>query len=174
MRQRLITSLGVFHTPGAWPAIWCVVAAAIYGCVPETDQMPTIGVLVGVVFAFEVVTRRQLAPVIHVGVAGVVLWSGLYGAAGQERAIAGTLFAFWPAAIVPLMAIAWPPLLRRPEPVRWTIAACGGAAALIVSRTGALDPGWAPALRSVAIWGPLSLIAAAVLVALTDRAARRT
>jgi hypothetical protein len=50
----------------------------------------------------------------------------------------------------------------------------GGGAALIVSRTGALEPGYGPALRSVAIWAPLSLIAAGVVIALTTPAGRRT
>ena len=164
----------MFPTPGVWPAIWCVVAAAIYGCVPETDQMGAMGVLVVGCLLLELITRRRLGVVVHLAVAGVLLWAGLYGASGQDRAVVGALFAFWPAVIVPLIALVWPSLLSRPEPVRWTIAGLGGAAALIVARTGAIQPDVDSALRSVAIWVPVSLFAAFVVIALTDRAARRT
>jgi hypothetical protein len=175
MRQRLSAAVSVFPTPGVWPTIWCVAAAAIYGCVPETDQMRAMGVLTVGCLLLELITRRQLGVVVHLAVAGVLLWAGLYGASGQDRAVVGALFAFWPAVIVPLIALVWPGLLvARPEPVRWVIAGLGAAAALIVARTGAIQPDVGSALRSVAIWGPVSLVAACVVVAVTTQSERRS
>ena len=38
-------TLGIDWTPGEVPALLGLTAIAIYGCVPETDQMPAIGVM---------------------------------------------------------------------------------------------------------------------------------
>ena len=147
-----------------------VVTAAIYGCVPETDHLRPIGAVIGGLLLAELADQRRFNWGAQLAIASVLVWAVFHGAAGHERAIAGGLFAFWPAVIVPLIALVWPGLVqRRPEPVRWAVAACGGAAALIVSRTGARDPGWGPALRSIAVWAPASLAAAAVVIALSTR-----
>jgi hypothetical protein len=167
MTTRVEVVRSPFDTPGAWSAMWLVVTAAIYGCVPETDHLPGIAVALAVLLLVELMTRHRLHGMANLAVAGVLVWAVFHGAAGRDRAIVGGLFAFWPVVIVWIVAVGHPGLMRRPEPVRWAVAACGGAAALIVSRTGALDPGWAPALRSIALWAPASLAAAALVAATT-------
>jgi hypothetical protein len=165
-------TLGIDWTPGEVPALLGLTAIAIYGCVPETsNQMPAIGVMLAVLFSVELVTRRPAAPVWHLGAAALVLWAGLYGAAGRESAIVGALFAFWPLVLVVLVCHL--PGRSRPRPVvRWTIGLIGGVAAVAVARTGALEPTIEPALVAVAMAMPMSLAVALVVVAISPRARR--
>ena len=144
--------------------LWCVAAAATYGCVPETDHIPEVAALTLAVLAAEIVWRRTLPWFVHVMVAGLVLWSGLYGATGRHSAIVGALFAFWPAMIVPLGALVFPVVARRPEPLRWVIAGFGSAAAVIVSRTGALEDTIGPAVRAAMVWALVSIFGSAAVV----------
>jgi hypothetical protein len=165
-------TLGIDWTPGELPALLGLTAIAIYGCVPETsDQMPAIGVMLAALFAIELITRRPSGLLVHAVAAGIVLWSGLYGATGRESAIVGALFAFWPLALVVIVCH----LPGRPQPTpvtRWIIGLIGGIAAVAVARTGALEPTVGPALLAVAIALPASLIAA-LLVESVSRTRRR-
>jgi hypothetical protein len=139
-------------TPGAVPAALTATTAAVYGCVPETDQIPPIGVFVVALVLVEVVTRRRLRLSWHAGASLLVLWAGIYGATGRPSALVGALFAWWPVVIVPLAAAALPALaVASREPTRWLIAAVGSVAALAVARTGALQPTIEPALVAAAI-----------------------
>jgi hypothetical protein len=139
-------------TPGAVPAALTATAAAVYGCVPETDQIPPIGVFVVALVLVEVVTRRRLRLSWHAGASLLVLWAGIYGATGRQSALVGALFAWWPVVIVPLAAAVFPSVaVARREPTRWVVAAVGAVAALVVARTGALQPTITPALVAVAV-----------------------
>ncbi len=101
-------TLGIDWTPGEVPALLGLTAIAIYGCVPETsNQMPAIGVMLASLFVIELIARRPSAPLVHAVAAGIVLWSGLYGATGRESAIVGALFAFWPLVLV-VIVCHWP------------------------------------------------------------------
>jgi hypothetical protein len=153
-------------TPGAVTATALAGAVAVYGCVPEvSNQMPVVFVLIGVTLVAEVVLRRSAPLAWHGLLAAVVLWAGLYGATGRERAFIGTWFALWPMVIVPVVAVIQPRLARTTEPLRWLVAGIGAVAAVTVARTGALEAGVAPALVSVAVWGPLSLVLAVAVAA---------
>ena len=147
----------VEFAPGELPVLLGYAAVAIYGCVPETDQMPAIGWMVAGLFVIERVTRAPSSLVAQALAAGLVLWSGLYGATGRGSALVGAWFAFWPLVLV--VASAWVFGLRSSR-ARWAIGAIGAVAAVAVARTGAIEPTTAPALVAVAIAAPLSLVAA--------------
>jgi hypothetical protein len=136
--------------------------AAVYGCVPETDHILAAGLLIAGLVAVEVVSQEHLPLAWQLGVAGVVLWAGLYGATGRDSAVVGALFGAWPVLIGPITARCTP-LRRAHELVRWAVVGTGAVAALIVARTGALQPTVGPAWRAVAIWGPTSLAVALLL-----------
>lgn len=149
--------------PGLVPLALLGWLAAVYGCVPETDHVPAAAVLLAGAAVVEVVTRRCLGYAWWLAGAVAVLWSGLYGATGRPSALVGALFGAWVVLLGPLLALV-ARLGRTPTLVRWTVVAVGVAAALIVSRTGALEPTVAPALRSVALWSAVSLAAALLIV----------
>lgn len=136
--------------------------ASVYGCVPETDHVVAVGLLIAGVAAVELVAQEQLPVAWQVGIFGVVLWAGLYGATARQSALVGALFGAWPVLIGPLVA-RFTHLGRAHQLVRWAVTGVGAAAALIVARTGALQPTIGPALRAVAIYGSVSLAIAAVL-----------
>jgi hypothetical protein len=147
----------VEFAPGELPVLLGWAAVAIYGCVPETDQMPTIGAMVAGLFVIERVTRLPSALPIQLVATAIVLWSGLYGATGRGSAIVGAWFAFW--ALVMVLASAGV-FGVRPSVERWVIGAIGGVAAVAVARTGAIEPTTGPALVAVAIAAPASLVLA--------------
>jgi hypothetical protein len=151
----------VEFAPGELPVLLGWAAVAIYGCVPETDQMPTIGALVAGLFVIERVTRLPSALPIQVVAAAIVLWSGLYGATGRGSAIVGAWFAFWPLLVMVALAVVAEPLPLR---VRWTLGACAALAALVVARTGALATTTSPALAAVAVASTVSLACLAWIV----------
>ena len=157
----------LLSTPGTVPLLICAAAASIYLCVPETtNQMPMVGSVVTLVTLAELRSRRQL----HIGIlgltAGIVLWSGIYGATGRQSALVGALFSMWPIVIVALAALLVPRLAHVAEPVRWLVAALGVAAAVTVARTGALEPIIRPAVVAVLVLGGLSLAAAVAIAVL--------
>ncbi|CAB4862370.1 unannotated protein [freshwater metagenome] len=150
-------------TPGALAIVIASSAAAVFACVPETsDQMGDLALVIMVGFVLEVFRRRQLPVWWHLGTGGLVLWSGVYGAYGRQSALIGAFFAQWPVLIVPLVLLVRPRMGRAREALRWLIAAFGAVAAILVARTGALQPTATPALTSVAVWGAASLIAALI------------
>ena len=164
-------TLGIDWTPGEAPALLGLSAVAVYGCVPETGQMRAIGVMLASLFVIELVARRPSGLLVHTVAAGIVLWSGLYGATGRDSAIVGTLFAFWPLVLVVIACRL--PGYSQPTPVeRWTIGLIGGIAAVALARTGALEPTIGPALLAVTIALPTSLVAALVVVAVSRRTRR--
>jgi hypothetical protein len=152
--------------PGELPFLLALTVVAIYGCVPETDQMATIGALIAGLFVVEVVTRMPSAPIVSLTAVLIVLWSGLYGATGRGSAVVGAWFAFWPVVLVALFAVLFGPLRL---PVRLAIGLIGGVAAVAVARTGGIEPTTAPALVAVAVAIPVSLAAAWGVVALSRR-----
>ncbi len=148
------------RTPGVSPLGLTAATVAIYGCVPETTHLPAFGLMTIGLAAVEVVTRQRCAPVVFSVAAALVLWSGLYGATGRDSAVVGTLFAFWPFAIVPIVVALTPRQRPLPEPLRWVVACIGACASVAVARTGALEPTVGPALVAVAVAAPASLIVA--------------
>ena len=152
--------------PGDYPFLLVLAATAIYGCVPETDQMPTIGALIVGLFVVEVVTRERSAVVVSIVATLIVLWSGLYGATGRGSAVVGAWFAFWPILLVLAFGVAVGPV--RPME-RLAIGLIGGSAAVAVARTGGIEPTVTPALIAVAVAAPVSVVLAGGVVAVRRR-----
>ena len=155
-------------TPAHLPAMLGAVTFAIYGCVPETGQIPPVAVAVTLLTVIELGTHRLLPPVALTAAAGLVMWSGMFGATGRDSALVGTLFAFWPLVLV--AAVSARSLHTStagsdaPHGSIPAIAAAvvGSLAAIAVARTGALRPTIAPALRAVAVAAPVSVLAAVI------------
>ena len=158
----LPTARLVLPRPGFVPFTMLIWLAAVYGCVPETDHVLPVAMLVAMVVALELVSGEYLPFGWQVGTIGLVLWAGLFGATGRQSAVVGALFGAWPVLLGPLTAKVTH-LVRAPEPVRWSVTAIGAGAALIVARTGALQPTVEPAVRAVAVWGTASLALALML-----------
>lgn len=148
--------------PGAVPLTLVAWLAAVYGCVPETDQVVGVAMFVAMVALVELVASEYLPFGWQLGIIGAVLWAGLYGATGRQSALVGALFGAWPVVLGPLVALL-SRLRRASLGVRWAVAAMGTGAALVVARTGALATTIGPALRSVALWGSASLAVSVLL-----------
>ncbi len=152
----------LLERPGFLPLTALAWLAAVYGCVPETDHVRPIAMLVGMVVLLELVSGEHMPFGWQLGTMGVVLWAGLYGATGRQSALVGALFGAWPLLLGPLVATVTH-LTRASQPVRWAVTVAGVGAALVVARTGALEPTIGPAWRAVAVWGAASLAVALVL-----------
>lgn len=142
--------------PGTVPLTVLAWLAGVYGCVPETDQVLGVAMLVAMIALVELVASEYLPFGWQLGIIGAVLWAGLYGATGRQSALVGALFGAWPVVLGPLVALL-SRLRQTPQLVRWAVAAMGAGAALAVARTGALATTIGPALRAVAFWGSASL-----------------
>lgn len=149
---------------GSWTAVWLLVAVAMYGCVPETDHLELIGAVLGGLLLGELANRRSWNWGVHLALASVLIWAVRHGAVGQERALVGGSFAFWPIIVLGALL-----LVSARASVVGVSVLIAGAAALAVSRTGALEPGWSTALRSVAVWGGASAAVIALVVAVGAR-----
>lgn len=151
--------LPILRTPGAFPVLWLGSLAAIYACVPETDRLVVVGGVLGGFVLVEVADGRPFPLTGQLVIAGVLVWAAWGGAVGRTRAEIGGMFAaLYPAALV-VAASVLPAAVRPPERVRWAVGAIGVVIALVVARTGALEPGAAPVRRSIAIWGTIGLAA---------------
>lgn len=146
---------GPLHTIGvAW---WGLLgsAIAVYGCVPETDQMREVGVVVAAGGLAELLLRRRLPTPALVAAAAYVEWSALYGATGRGRALVGGLFA-----LTPLIAVAVFDAKRR----SWLLGLVWVVAAVVMARTGGIATSLRPALVAAAICGAVALAVSALLV----------
>lgn len=157
--------------PGAVTIALLFPLAAIYGCVPETDHLYTIGAVLGTVGVLEIVMRRARGIVWHALAATLVLWGAVYGATGRDRAFVGGLFAFWPIVLVAVVGRLLP-RLGRVAPARVLVFILGAVAALVVARTGALETGRRAAGRDAALAGSASLILALIVALIATRARR--
>jgi hypothetical protein len=163
----------LLHTPGFVPIALAGWLAAVYGCVPETDQIPPVAAGVAAALVFEVVWGRSLPWLAHLGLATLILWAGLFGASGQGRAVIGTWFGAWGLVLGPAMMFVVPRLRRAPLLLRWVVTGAGGVAALIVARTGALRPPVRGAVRSAMLWATVSAsLALALILTVGERAHR--
>ncbi|MDO8392279.1 MAG: hypothetical protein Q7V57_17535 [Actinomycetota bacterium] len=143
---------------GAW---WVLLgsAAAVYACVPETDQMREVAVVLIAGGAAEVLLRRRLPAPALVAAAALVEWAALFGATGRDRALVGGLFA-----LSPLIAVG---LVRGGS--RWRgvgVAVVWVAAALVMARTGGVADSLSPAVVSVAACAATAGLATLVVVRL--------
>ena len=97
--------------PGVAPLTIVGALAAIYLCVPETDQVPIAAIVSIAVVLMEVIGRRQIGIEWYAIAAASVGWAGLFGASGRQSALIGALFAWWAVLLLPIVQILWP--LRR-------------------------------------------------------------
>jgi len=138
-----------------WGWRWALLAgsaAAVYGCVPETDQMREVGVVVVAGAVVEVVRRLPLPAPALVGAWGLVAWSALYGATGRPSALIGGLFALVAPVAAGLAA-------RRGFVAAFRVGGVWAVAALVVARTGGIEPTTRPAVVAALVG---ALVAAAV------------
>jgi hypothetical protein len=135
--------------PGLVPLLIGAAQFTIYCCVPETDQIPDVSGAVVLLLIVELGIRRAVPWWLHTALFGFVLWTGIYGATGRESALVGALFAGWPLVLAAVVA-------RR----QFAATAIGAVAAVVVARTGALQPTVEPAMVAVAIAAPVSAITA--------------
>ncbi len=152
---------------GAWWLL-LVSVAAVYACVPETDQMREVAVVVAAGGAAEAVLRRKLSTPALVAASAFVEWSALFGASGRGRALVGGLFALTPLVAVGA-ATHWS--RSRRVAVWWPLAvgAVWSAAALVTARTGGIAATLPPAVLAAAGW----TVAAALATAGLSRVAGR-
>ena len=143
---------------GAW---WVLLgsAAAVYGCVPETDHLREVAVVVCAGGVAELLLRRQLPAGAVVAAAGLVEWAALYGATGQARALVGGLFALTPLVAVAVVSGA----------SRWR-SACTAAvwvvAAVVMARTGGVADSLPPAVVAAVVCAAVATVLTAVVVRL--------
>lgn len=148
--------------PGLGPLAIIAVLVAAAACVPETDQMAVAALLPFVVFALEVVQRRQVGVEWYALAAASVGWTAMFGATGRQSALAGALFAWWPVLL--------PVIVHFVRPIRstvqaWIIASLGAVAAVAMARTGGIADGWAAIIVSVVVAAGVSLAVAYAVVA---------
>jgi hypothetical protein len=145
----------------AWVAAAALISAAgVWAGVPETGPaLLAAGGLLGLV-ATAGLTRVRLAPSAGVGMAAVLGWAALSGAAGRPwAALGGTLCT----GVAPWFAFAWlfPSPRRRREPRPWLLGA-HLALVILAARWIGVDPH--------AGWGRVAVMAVAgVLVAVAYR-----
>lgn len=142
--------------PGFAPLVLLGSCAAITVCVPEiSDQMAAVIALTAAVGAVELVLRRATsAPVLAV-LTAVVVWGGLYGAAGRDSAYVGACVALLPAVLAGAA--------RRDPRRAGLLAVIGAVTALVVARTGALRPTIGPSLVAAAVAAMVGVVAALTL-----------
>lgn len=144
---------------------WVIFAAclgAVHVCVPENDQTAEVGLLVACGGIAEFMMRRRLPLPVWMATSTAVLWTAVFGASGQARALIGGLFAVTP--IVATGVFVRPRRAIRPltESRLWLIALVWLAAAWIVARTGGVaetaSAAWLSVAIAVAVAVPMSLV----------------
>jgi hypothetical protein len=147
-----------FTTPMYTWVLFAGCLGAIYVCVPENDQINEIGLLFTCAALAELLTRRRLPISVWAAATIGMLWSAVYGASGQGRAIIGGLFA-----LVPVIAVAvyvrWSTSTAVSNgAARWLIASIWIVAAWTVARTGGIADTATAAWVAVAIAAPIATV----------------
>ena len=133
-------------TPGLMPAALLVTLAAIFLCVPETDQIPVAMIIPSVVLVVELLQQKQMGLEWYAVAAASIGWAGMFGATGRPSALVGALFAWWPIVL--------PMLVNAVRPIRSAldatlIVAVGAVAAVVMARTGGIADSWSAVAVSV-------------------------
>lgn len=150
--------------PGVVPMALASSMAAVYGCVPETDQIPPIALCVAIVLLIELITWRPLPTSWFAGVATIMLIGGLYGATGRQSALIGALFAAWTLVFLPIVELIQPRVRGASETVRWFIAGIGSIGSIVVARTGALQDTARPAIYAVALTMVVTITVSIIII----------
>lgn len=101
----VVTLYTTFTTPMFTWVLFAGCLGAIHVCVPENDHINEIGLLFACAGLAELLTGRRLPLAVWSAAVTAMLWSVVYGASGQGRAMIGGLFAMMPIIAV---AIATP------------------------------------------------------------------
>ena len=143
--------------PGSMPLLALAALAAVYLCVPETDQLKGVALLVLGVAALELASSETLPFVWHGLLVVTVLWAGLWGAQTRHSAIVGAVFAGWVFALPAITS-----RLTHSTSLSGRAAVCGAAAAaaLVMARTGGLAHSTRTALGWAAVVAGASLVSA--------------
>lgn len=160
-RQRTASSM-----PASRWGLFAGCTLAVYSCVPETDQMPAVALLIAFVAVAEGLGRGLLPAPVDAAMAGVIMWSALFGATGRPSALIGGLFALVPLVAVPAVLAARPALAAARLPWRWGLAIVWVGAAGAVARTGGIADSAAPAWVAVACCTALAVAASELLARL--------
>jgi hypothetical protein len=144
--------------PGSW-LVLLGCTGAVYVCVPETDHVREVAVVMAAGALAELLTRRRLPAAAVVAAGAFVEWAALFGAVGRGRAIVGGLFA-----LAPLVAVA-----VVPAGGRWrspAVAAVWLAAAAVMARTGGVAHSLPPAVVAAGVCAAGATLVTVVLVRL--------
>lgn len=148
----------VFTTPMYTWFLFASCLGAVYVCVPENDQINEIGLLFVCAGTAELLTGRRLPLAVWSAAATAMLWSAMYGASGQGRAMIGGLFAMMPIIAVAIF-VSWArSRFVVPEVSRWLVAAIWVVAAWTVARTGGIASTATAAWIAVAIVAPIAVL----------------
>lgn len=150
---------------GAWGLLFGS-AIAVYGCVPETDQMREVAVVVCAGGLVEALRRRPLPNPALLAASGLVAWSALYGATGRPSALVGGLFA-----LLPFIAVASTPSRRWWLP--WLVGLVWSGAAVGVARTGGIATELSTAVAWAAAFGGAALAVTLAVYAVSAKRAVR-
>lgn len=137
-------------------------AGAVYLCVPETDHLREVAVVVAAGGVAEVLLRRRLPSVALVAATALVEWAALFGATGRPSALAGGLFA-----LTPVVAVA---MARRGS---WWHAPAVAAVWLVAAGAMARTGGVADSLSTAVVAAAGCVTAAALVTAAVVRLDRR-
>jgi len=136
----------------------------VYGCVPETDQMREVAVVVLAGLLTALALRRPLPTPAVLAAAGFVEWSALDGATGQARALAGGLFA-----LTPLVAMAVVARTEAAPRAVWAVGGVWAVAAAAMARTGGIATSLPPAVSAALLCAAVATAVSAALCFLSRR-----
>ncbi|MEQ1701030.1 MAG: hypothetical protein ABMA25_13030 [Ilumatobacteraceae bacterium] len=151
-----VTALGIAWSGWRWVMLGGA-AAAVYGCVPETDQLRDVAVVLAAGAVAEWVRGVPLPAPAFAAAWGLVAWSALFGATGRPSALIGGLFAL----VAPLAAGA-AAAARRGDLAIVGVGLAWAVVALVVARTGGIamttPPAWTAAAVGAAVAGGVSAL----------------
>ena len=158
-----------FSMPGSRWVLFAGSAFAVYCCVPETKPMWEVGLVIASAAVAELLRQRLLPLPVDAAVAGLILWSALFGATGRPSALVGGLFALVPLVAIPAVLAARPALAGGPVRWRWSLAIVWIGAAIAVARTGGIARTVAPAWIALVGVTAAALLASELLARLAGR-----
>lgn len=152
-------------TPGALPVLSLCATAAVFLCVPETDHLKGVALLLAGLTLLELAAGEVLPFGWHTLGLTVVLWAGMWGATGRHGAVVGAAFAGWVVVLPAMVATRTDPTTTgRGRQRLGAVCAVAAIAALVVARTGALGSTLWRALSWAGAMAAGSALIAVVLV----------
>ena len=161
---------GAVTRPGRFPLLAIAATAVTYLCVPETDHLVGVVLLLSGIYVLELVADEPLPIGWHAGLFGVVLWAGVWGAQWRDSAVVGAVFAGW---VIVLPALVGSGPRQVPERTTLALSAVATAGAGVVARTGALGASTSAAVLWAVAISVVSIVIALVLVRVGTRSPRR-